>query len=150
MSDPASPEGGQPKRNWFIGWVHQHPRQGIMLGVVAGLLLFAVIRGAVSDEPSLVRFSDEARERWALIQTAQENFFATNGRYAADIDALDGVPDGLQTPREKLHLNISLEDEGTRVSMTLTGRTIRLKRTLENGAEVESDCLVLVSRAGSC
>lgn len=121
-----------------------------MIGFVTALLVFAIVRGFVSDNQLLVDQTDTAKARWELIQTAQESFFEANGRYAGSLDTLDGVEDALETPDETLDLSIDLERDGAEVAMTLTGRTIRLTRTLADGAEVNTSCLILTSRAGEC
>ena len=152
MSTPADlpPEQQEPGRNWFTAWVHKHPRQALMIGFVTTLLIFAVIRGIISDNPTLVDRTEIAKERWTMIQEAQETFYESNGRYTDEIDRLEGVEEALEAPDDNLRLDISLDDGGAEAEMTLTGRTIRLTRKLAAGEEIDAGCLITVSRAGEC
>ena len=136
--------------NWFAAWVQNNRRQALALAFVTSLLVFALIRGFVSDNSDLAELTETAKERWQLIQSSQERFYATNGRYAGATEALDGADAALDTPAEKLHLNIKLGADGDRVEMTMTGRTIRLSRTLMGGDETDANCRILLSRAGEC
>ena len=147
---PTQPDEEEPERNWFTAWVHRHPRQALMIGFVTTLLIFAVIRGIISDNPTLVDRTEIAKERWALIQTAQEGYYEENGRYTDEVEALDGVDEALEAPDDNLRLDISLKEEGAEAEMTLTGRTIRLTRKLANGEETDAGCLITVSRGGEC
>ena len=138
------------QRNWFIARIHRNPRQASVIGLVLALMIFALVRGYVSDDANRTQLTDTAKERWALIQTAQENFYDENNRYAGGLDALEGVEGVLTTTAENLHLDIDLKEAGRSVEMTLTGGTITLSRTLTDGGEESEDCRILTSRAGSC
>jgi hypothetical protein len=150
MSEWTTPPADEPPRHWFIQWVHTHTRQAIILGVVLSFLIFAIIRGFLGDEPALVERTEVAKERWALIVASQESFYEINGRYTDDPDALDGVADAVQAPNEELFLVLKLEEDGARVAMTLSGNTIRLRRTLSDGQEADSSCQILQAHAGDC
>lgn len=150
MAEPNEPEQDEPQRNRLVSWVHENQRQAILLGFVAILLLFATVRGFISDNPSLEERTETAKKRWALIQTSQEDYYAANGHYAASAELLEGAVEALKAPDETLLLAIELDDDGTRVEMHLTGTTILLSRTLAGGEETNSSCLIRVGRAGKC
>ena len=150
MTTASQPSKDGEHRNWLMARIHKNPRQAALIGFVLALLIFALIRGFISDDANRTRLTETAKERWALIQTGQESFYDQNDRYAGTLDALEGVDDVLTTPDGNLLFEIDANDTGARVEMTLSGATIRLSRTLEGGEELSQSCQILASRAGSC
>ena len=150
MADPTKSPADEPERHWFTAWVHARPRQAIVLGFVFSLLIFAIIRGFLSDEVALVQRTEVAKERWALIVASQENFYESNGHYSDDPDVLEDVRNALATPTEDLFLHMELKDADMTVTMTLTGNTVRLRQTLASGEPIDTSCQILQARAGDC
>ena len=150
QSSDLPPAENEESRNRISAWIHRNPRQATLIGFVAALLIFAIIRGFISDNAVLSELTETAKDRWAQVQSSQESFYAANGRYAGAASDLDGAEDALSTPDETLQLNIAVNDAGDRVEMTMTGRTIRLSRTLSAGEEIATDCRILVTRGGGC